>query len=118
MKKLAILALAVMIALPASAAGVTISGYIDIGYIAAQNGSGGVAQQASGATNGTWNGNDGFSLNEVNIDLSSQLTNDINAFVSLDVNTPTNAAAVVDYEKDAANTSMVRGLSIRWKEMP
>ena len=97
MKKLAILALAVMIALPASAAGVTISGYIDIGYIAAQNGSGGVAQQASGATNGTWNGNDGFSLNEVNIDLSSQLTNDINAFVSLDVNTPTNAAAVVDY---------------------
>jgi len=57
-------------------------------------------------------------LNEVNIDLSSQLTNDINAFISLDVNTPTNAAAVVDYEKDAANTSMVRGLSIRWKEMP
>ena len=96
MKKLAILALAVMIALPASAAGVTISGYIDIGYIAAQNGSNGVAQQASGATNGTWNGNDGFSLNEVNIDLSSQLTNDINAFVSLDVNTPT-AAVVVDY---------------------
>ena len=33
----------------------------------------------------------------MNIDLSSQLTNDINAFVSLDVNTPTNAAAVVDY---------------------
>ena len=122
MKKLAILALAVMIALPASAAGVTISGYIDIGYIAAQSGADGTGlankQQASGATNGTWNGNDGFSLNEVNIDLSSQLTNDINAFISLDVNTPTNAAAVVDYEKDAANTSMVRGLSIRWKEMP
>ena len=97
MKKLAILALAVMIALPASAAGVTISGYIDIGYIAAQKGGVVGNQQASGATNGTWNGNDGFSLNEVNIDLSSQLTNDINAFVSLDVNTPTNAAAVVDY---------------------
>jgi hypothetical protein len=103
MKKFALLALAALIAVPASAAGVTISGYIDIGYIAAENpqtflGStttAGGRQQASGATNSTWNGNDGFTLNEVNLDLASQLTNDISAFVSVDfVN---GGAAALDY---------------------
>jgi hypothetical protein len=104
MKKFALLALAALIAVPASAAGVTISGYIDIGYIAAENPQGGLGvattvaggrAQAAGATNGTWSGNDGFTLNEVNLDLSSQLTNDISAFVSVDFVNGT--AGVLDY---------------------
>lgn len=88
MKHLAILALAVLIALPANAAGVTISGYIDFGYIAGEPGTsfGSTASrlQASGATNGNFDRDDGFALNEVNLDLSSQLTNDISAFASID----------------------------------
>lgn len=101
MKKFAILALAAMVAVPASAAGVTISGYVDIGYIASEAFGGGNQLQASAATNGTNGQNDGFSLNEVNIDLASQLTNDISAFVSLDFNSRTPGGAVagpgVDY---------------------
>lgn len=89
MKQFAILALALLIALPASAAGVTISGYIDFGYISMQHGSQTTADyasplQAAGSTNGNFNQNDGFALNEVNLDLSSQLTNDISAFASID----------------------------------
>lgn len=87
MKKFAIIALALMVALPASAAGVTISGYLDLGFIAAQPAttSAGVQQgQAVGSTNGQWNGNDEFNLNELNVDLASQLTNDISMFGSLD----------------------------------
>jgi len=93
-KKLALIALAVLIALPASAAGVTISGYIDVGYIAAEGGrpTPGFAANntttpgvASGATNGNWSNNNGFALNEVNLDIAAQLTNDISAFVSMDL---------------------------------
>ncbi|MBL4889837.1 MAG: hypothetical protein JKX97_07440 [Candidatus Lindowbacteria bacterium] len=93
MKKFAILALAVALAVPASAAGVTISGYVDVGFIAAESDFGGEGLQASGATNGTWNGNDGFTLNEVNLDIASQLTNDISSFVSIDFNSRTDITA-------------------------
>jgi hypothetical protein len=89
MKKFAIIALALLVALPASAAGVTISGYLDLGFIAAQGGrnypttpNNGV--QATTSTNGGWNANDQFVVNELNLDLASQLTNDISMFVSLD----------------------------------
>lgn len=90
MKKFAILALASALALPASAAGVTISGYVDIGWQSIEGGrnfggGGNSLGQAAGATNGAnLAGNDGFQLNEVNVDLSSQLTNDISAFMSFD----------------------------------
>lgn len=99
MKKLAILALATLIALPASAAGVTIGGYIDIGYLAAEGGTsiGGanVTAQAAGTTNGYYDNDDQFVLSEVNLDLSSQLTNDISAFVSID--SIRGGALAVDY---------------------
>lgn len=120
MKKLALIALAVLIALPASAAGVTISGYIDVGYIAAQGGggwngaaAGNVSQgAASGATNGNVAASNGFALNEVNIDIASQLTNDISAFISLDwaaqANNPTRATAGAAY---ADNASPVAGVN-------
>lgn len=89
MKKFAILTLAALTALPASAASVTISGYIDVGYIAAEGGRGvagaaGGQGAASGSTSGTINPSDGFALNEVNVDIAAQLTNDISSFVSLD----------------------------------
>lgn len=89
MKKFAALTLAAALALPASAAGVTIGGYIDVGYAAIEGGAllnnTQTRGQASGSTNGTVNSNnDGFNLNEVNIDLNAQLTNDISAFMSLD----------------------------------
>ena len=92
MKKFAILALACAIALPASAAGVTISGYIDLGYWAGENpqafststllpGQGvGGRLQAADATNGNWSGNNQFALNEVNLDVATQFTNDISGF--------------------------------------
>jgi hypothetical protein len=53
--------------------------------------------QASGSTNGAQDADGGFSLNEVNLDLASQLTNDISAFVSIDFNTPPSAGGVIDY---------------------
>lgn len=84
MKKFAVLSLAVLLALPASSAGVNLGGYIDIGYIAAESDYGGTRLQGSGATNGTWTANDAFTVNEFNLDLSSQLTNDISAFASID----------------------------------
>ncbi|MEK8023948.1 MAG: outer membrane beta-barrel protein [Candidatus Hydrogenedentota bacterium] len=99
MKKFAITALACAIALPASAAGVTISGYIDVGYWAAENPKNSITAsprlQAATATNGSWNGNDQFALNEVNLDISSQLTNDISAFASVDF--VTGGAGAIDY---------------------
>lgn len=118
MKKLALIALAVLIALPASAAGVTISGYIDVGYLAAQGGgaSGSTAVTqgaASGSTNGNMSAANGFALNEVNIDIAAQLTNDISAFVSLDAaaqgNNPARTSArdggAVNYQDNANNAA-------------
>lgn len=97
MKKLFGLLLIVLTAAPATALGVTISGYVDVGYWAAQNPSDRIDPasgtklnpnlsqlQAASATNGGWNGNNQFALNEVNIDLSMQITNDIEAKVSFD----------------------------------
>jgi len=90
MRNFAALTLAAALALPASAAGVTIGGYIDIGYAGIEGGqdqgaSGNTTTHASGSTNGSvTSNNDGFNLNEVNIDLNTQLTNDISAFMSLD----------------------------------
>lgn len=100
MKKFAILALAVLCAIPASAAGVTIGGYIDIGYISPESDFNGSTLQASGATNssiGVAAPNKGFSLNEVNVDFSSQLTNDISAFFSVDFVNGAAAAVGIDY---------------------
>lgn len=91
MKKFAILALALAMAIPASAAGVTISGYIDVGYLGGQNGNVPAATvlytgpgQAVGSTNATYTDNDGFSFNELNLDVAAQLTSDISAFGSID----------------------------------
>jgi hypothetical protein len=103
MKHLMALTLATLVALPASAAGVTISGYIDIGYIAAENpqtflGStttAGGRQQASGATNSTWNGNDGFTLNDVNIDLTTEFQDWIKGYISF--NFANGAAPTIDF---------------------
>lgn len=99
MKKFAILALAATLAAPASAAGVTISGYVDLGYIAAEGSRGGNGGQASGSANGNYTNQDGFVVNEVNLDLSSQLTNDISAFVSVDAIPDQNfaSALAIDY---------------------
>ncbi len=107
-RNLGALLLAALVALPASAAGITISGYVDLGYWAAQNPSDrldpasgvklnpGLSQlQAASATNGSRNGNDQFALNEINIDLTAQLTSDITALVSFDF--IGGAAPVVDY---------------------
>lgn len=112
MQKFALALVAAVLALqPASAAGVTISGYVDIGYWAAKNprlvndpatgvpfvptSSAVPRLQAASSTNGSWNGNDQFALNEVNLDLSAQLTNDIAASLSLDF--IQGAAPVIDY---------------------
>lgn len=111
-RSLCFLALALLLptALPASAGGVTISGYLDIGYWAAQNPS--IVRdpvsgqplvttstpsrlQAGSATNGGWNGNDQFALNELNLDFAIAFTNDISGAISLDF--IQGAAAVVDY---------------------
>lgn len=108
MRNLVALLVVVLVALPASAAGVTISGYVDLGYWAAQNPSDRLDPasgaklnpnltqlQAASATNGGRNGNDQFALNEINIDLTAQLTNDIAALVSFDF--IAGAAPVIDY---------------------
>lgn len=106
MKKFAIIALAALIALPASAAGVTISGYVDIGYWAAQNPQNGYRDavslnpiggglQASNATNGLWDGDNQFALNDVNIDLNTKFTDDISGYVSF--NFVNGAAPTIDY---------------------
>lgn len=98
MKKFAIIALAVLVALPASAAGVTINGYLDLGFVAAQGGHylgmGGNRVQAAASTNGGWSQHDQFVVNELNLDLAAQLTNDISLFASLDVDP---AAIGIDY---------------------
>lgn len=102
MKKFAILAMAALIAMPASAAGVTISGYIDIGYWAAENPTVGQVNaatpsrlQASNSTAGSWNGNDQFALNNVNIDLNTKFTDDISGYISFDF--IQGAAPTIDY---------------------
>ncbi len=106
MKKFAILAMAAFLAMPASAAGVTISGYIDIGYWAAENPAGQVHPngtvisnparlQASNSTAGSWNGNDQFSLNNINIDLNTKFTDDISGYMSFDF--VLGAAPTIDY---------------------
>ncbi len=93
MKKFAILAMAAFIAMPASAAGVTISGYIDIGYWAAENPQGQrhpngtiisnpSRLQAATSGPGGWNGNDQFALNDINVDLNSKFTDDISGYIS------------------------------------
>jgi hypothetical protein len=108
MKHLSALTLAALVALPAYAQhphgttkpGVTITGYIDIGYIAAENpqlppGLASGRMQASGSTNGTWNGNDGFTLNDVNIDMNALFTEDIKGYISF--NFANGAAPLVDF---------------------
>ncbi|RMH58058.1 MAG: porin [Candidatus Hydrogenedentota bacterium] len=86
---------AVLCGAPAQAAGVTISGYIDAGYIAAEGGvNNGLTLQASGATNGNLSINDGFALNDVNIDLAGDLRDDISYYASF--NFVTGAAPSID----------------------
>lgn len=122
MKKFAILTLALAMALPASAAGVTIGGYIDIGWASLEGGRGvGLAGArtlgpVAAATNGNSSatGEDGFALNEVNIDLNAQLTNDISAFASLDFtgNGGQNSVAAGQGTTAAANATNVGDVSV------
>ncbi len=101
MKKRMIAALLFMALMPAvSGAAVSISGYLDVGYIAAEGGVpfAGYASnrlQASGATAGNWDNDDGFALNDLNIDINATFTDSIKGYASW--NFGTGGASVVDF---------------------
>lgn len=87
-----------LFALPGAAA-VTISGYIDFGYIAAEGGASVLGAtpnqvQAAAATNGNRSANNGFALNDVNIDLNATFTDRISGYASF--NFVTGARALID----------------------